>query len=110
MLTSTTGTKRMGRRAFLRVTAVAGGGILITAYTDAAAKLLAQAPRAPGLGSMRPNAFIRITSDETVTIMATNPEIGQGIRTSLPMIIAEELDANWNTVRVEQADLDETSY
>jgi CO/xanthine dehydrogenase Mo-binding subunit len=102
--------RKLGRRAFLRVTAVAGGGILVAAYSEAPARLFAQGSRGAASGSLAPNAFIRITSDGAVTIMATNPEIGQGIRTSLPMIIAEELDADWNSVRVEQADLDEAKY
>jgi isoquinoline 1-oxidoreductase subunit beta len=100
----------LNRRSFLRVTAITGGGLMIAAYLDPVADLFAQAPGAPPPPVLSPIAFIKINPDNTVTIVAKNPEIGQGVKTSLPMLIAEELDVDWKDVRTEQADLDEKAY
>jgi len=99
----------MNRRSFLRVTALAGGGMLLASYFEPVAEVLAQNPFAPG-APLLPNAFIKIAPDGMVTIMAKNPEIGQGVKTMLPMIIADELDVDWKSVRVEQADADQVKY
>ena len=102
-------TMRVDRRSFLRVTALAGGGIMLGSYLRVlqTADAFAATPAAP---EFVPNAFIRMTPDGIVTIVAKNPEIGQGVKTMLPMIIADELDIDWANVRIEQAPLDTTKY
>ncbi len=105
-----TTTLKLNRRSFLQVTAAAGGGMLAMCYGDPFGDFLAlaqgQAPPPP----LSPLAFIRIAADGAVTIMAKNPEIGQGVKTMLPMLIAEELDAEWASVRIEQTDVDPSRY
>jgi isoquinoline 1-oxidoreductase beta subunit len=96
------------RRAFLRVSALAGGGLIIIAYFDPIDELFAQGPQQAS--ALTADAFISITADGIVTIMSKNPEMGQGIKTSLPMTIADELDVDWKDVRIKQADLDEAKY
>jgi isoquinoline 1-oxidoreductase beta subunit len=111
MESSDTRTARtIGRRSFLRVTAIAGGGILFAAYIEPVETALAQAPQGPPPAVLTPNAFIRISPQGLVTITAKNPEIGQGIRTMLPMLIAEELDVDWKDVRIEQGDVNFAKY
>ena len=102
-------TTRVDRRSFLRVTALAGGGIMLGSYLRVLepTEAFAAAPAAP---EFVPNAFIRMTPDGIVTIVAKNPEIGQGVKTMLPMIIADELDVEWANVRIEQAPLDTSKY
>src|SRR6266849_4527631 len=102
--------KLIGRRSFLRATALGGGGLLLALYVEPMAKVFGQAPQAPFPATLGPSAFIRVTADGVVTIMSKNPEIGQGIKTSLPMMIAEELDVDWKDVKIQQADLDEGKY
>ena len=99
-------TTLVGRRTFLRISALAGGGMLIGLYVDSGTR--AQGEPAPA--QPVPNAFLRIATDGTVTIIAKNPEVGQGVKMLLPMLIAEELDVDWKSVRIEQADLDEAKY
>ncbi|HXZ11122.1 MAG TPA: molybdopterin cofactor-binding domain-containing protein [Candidatus Sulfotelmatobacter sp.] len=100
----------MERRTFLRASALAGGGLLLAYYAEPIAKAFASAPQWPSPVALAPNAFIRIAPDGIATIMAKNPEIGQGVKTMLPMLIAEELDIDWKDVRVEQADVNYAKY
>ena len=99
-------TKPIGRRHFLRVTALAGGGMMLALHSKPNARGQMPSPS----GQFPLSAFVRISPDGGVTIMAKNPEIGQGVKTMLPMLIAEELDVNWKNVTIEQADLDESKY
>jgi isoquinoline 1-oxidoreductase beta subunit len=96
------------RRSFLRVTTLAGGGMMLAFHFDPVAELLAQ-PQRPA-AQFLVTAFIKIDPQGVVTIMAKNPEIGQGVKTMLPMLIAEELDAKWTDVKIEQASFDPTKY
>lgn len=99
-------TTTFSRRNFLRVSALAGGGMIIATQIDVAAELFAQAPAA----AFSPNAYIKITADGVITIIAKNPEVGQGIKTMLPMLIAEELDVDYKDIKIEQGDLNTPAY
>jgi isoquinoline 1-oxidoreductase subunit beta len=91
----------LDRRNFFRISALAGGGFLLGSWNGEAAEVAA---------TFSPNAFIRITSEGKVTILSKIPEIGQGIKTSLPMIVAEELEVPWEKVTVEQAPVDQAAF
>ncbi len=105
---------QLDRRGFLRASALAGGGLMVTYWMPVReARANAESdvnPSAARENSFEPNAYVRITPDGYISLFATAPEIGQGVKTSLPMILAEELDADWNRVRVEQAPIDPQVY
>lgn len=98
------------RRTFLKVSTAAGGGMLLGFNWMVKAKAPADGTLKPGEEWLNMNAFIKIAENGQVTIMSPNPEIGQNVKTSMPMIVAEELDVNWQDVLVEQAPLDTQKY
>lgn len=95
---------RVSRRSFLHVTALSGGAMMLGVYAVDPRKALGQNPQGPPPFDAK--AFIKISPDGAITLISRNPEIGQGIKNMLPMLIAEELDVDWKTVKVEQADFD----
>ncbi|TWO32693.1 xanthine dehydrogenase family protein molybdopterin-binding subunit [Seonamhaeicola sediminis] len=99
------------RRSFLKTSVLASGGMLIGFNLFNACKEDAKMPvDLSQLNYNDFNAFIKISEEGKVTIFATNPEIGQGVKTSMPMLIAEELDVLWEDVYVVQAPLDTENY
>jgi len=99
------------RRNFLKTSVLAGGGMLIGFNLLNACKPNAVPPvDISKLNFTDFNAFIKISEEGYVTIFSPNPEIGQGVKTSMPMIIAEELDVAWDKVNVAQGALDTKNY
>lgn len=96
---------KLDRRSFLKLTAGAGAGLVLAFNMAGKAKAGQSADNTPDL-----NAYIRISPNGAIEIYSKNPEIGQGIKTSFPMIIAEELDADWQDVTVTQSPIDEKTF
>ena len=95
------------RRSFLRLATMAGGGLVLGYYLRPTGRAeVAKTDAGTVDGVFIPNAFIRIAPDGSVTVYSARPEVGQGIKTSLPMIVAEELGADWKTVTVLTAPID----
>ncbi|SFR51683.1 isoquinoline 1-oxidoreductase, beta subunit [Robiginitalea myxolifaciens] len=104
---------QIGRRAFIRNTSLAGGGLVLgfswlNSCKPEQAKTIAVMEMPKEWFEM--NAFLKIGDNGVVTIMSPNPEIGQNVKTSMPMIVAEELDVDWNDVIVEQAALNTENF
>ncbi|HXX12952.1 MAG TPA: molybdopterin cofactor-binding domain-containing protein, partial [Burkholderiales bacterium] len=105
--------ENLSRRTFLKGTAALGGGFALGLILDpfrphpfyggfiGSAEAADAAP--PPTGTLSPNVFVSIDNTGTVTIVAHRSEMGQGVRTSLPTILADELEADWGRVRIEQA-------
>ncbi len=95
------------RRDFLKLTSITGGGLLLGfSWFDAGAKMPAIVDAAKFAGNLEFNSYLSIATDGVITIFSPNPELGQNIMTSFPMVVAEELDADWKKVKVLQAPLD----
>jgi len=94
------------RRDFVRVTALAGGGLLLGVYgCDGMG-----GGEALPVGTLEPNAFLRLDPDGTITVISKHLEMGQGTYTGLATLVAEEMDADWNRVRVVAAPADVERY
>jgi isoquinoline 1-oxidoreductase beta subunit len=89
--------KAMSRRQFMKTTALAGGGLLLACHIPFGTR----AAQAAGDSTFSPNAFLRVGSDDSITIIVNKSEMGQGVYTSLPMLLAEELCCDWQKVTVQ---------
>lgn len=103
-------TTQINRRSFLKVSTAASGGMMLGFSWLASCSAPGETVKAPPKEWFDINAFIKIGDNGTITLYSPNPEIGQGVKTSMPMIVAEELDVNWEDVVVEQADLNLVKY
>lgn len=90
------------RREFIRLAGIGGSLVIAMSVMPGSASALTR----KNASSSALNAYVEINSDGKITILAPNPEVGQGVKTSLPMIVAEELDANWDDVVIENAPID----
>ncbi len=110
---SALGQLRLDRRSFLKITGVAGGGFVIASVCPTALAAVSAASEDADealVVTSELNAFIKVSSDGKITIYSANAEMGQGIKTALPMIIAEELGARWEDVEVLQSPVDESRF
>jgi isoquinoline 1-oxidoreductase beta subunit len=98
----------VSRRAFITATAAVGGGLMLD-FSVPGTSFAAGESSAPEAAATL-NAYVRIAPDGIVYIVAKNPEIGQGVKTTLPMLIAEEMDVAWKDVRCEDAEVDPAKY
>lgn len=115
--------KQLNRRDFIKLVGTAGGGLVLAIYLEACASdvpetatvspatstsspIPTSAPRPPAPFGWAPNIYLKIDQDGLLTVTAFRSEMGQGIRTAIAMLVAEELDVDWKSVRIEQAPAD----
>src|SRR5262245_14687461 len=96
---------KLHRREFLKVGALAGSGLLLGIRVPEA-----RAAGGKRVAPFQPNVFVRVDTTGAVTIWLARSDMGQGVRTALPMIVADEMDADWTSVRIEQADAHPAKY
>ena len=101
--------KQLDRRSFIKFTALAGGGLMVGVYAEPEI-FSQQRGGAAAPAPVDPNVYITVNPDNTFTVIAKNPETGQGMRNALPMLIADEFDVDWKQVKVKQADCNPTLY
>ena len=96
---------KTSRRDFIKITSFTGGGLVLgfSWFGSEAAPVILNKATA---GDLAFNSYLSIATDGTITIFSPNPELGQNVMTSFPMIVAEELDADWSKVKAVQAPLD----
>ena len=100
---------RVTRRSFIKLVGLAGGGFALAFHAgDRSAALAASSASAPAESAL--NAYVRVMPDGTIIIFNKSPEIGQGLKTAFPLIIAEELDADWTRVQAEQSPINQALY
>lgn len=97
----------LSRRDFIKVSSAAGAGLVLSFYLPSKGEALESAAEG---ATFVPNAWLRIDNDGIVTVTVARSEMGQGVHTSMPMMVAEELEADWKKVRVEQAIAHPTKY
>ena len=102
-------THSFSRRGFIKVASGAAGGLVLGLSMGAPGEAQAQSAGPPPR-PFAPGAFVRIAPDGKITLISKNPEIGQGIKTGFGVILAEELDAKWSDVTVEQAEVNRAVY
>src|SRR6187431_1868595 len=94
------------RRDFLKISSLTGGGLLLGFSWFSSEAEIPTMLKVPPAGNMGFNSYLSISTDGLIAIASPNPELGQNIMTSFPMIVAEELDADWTRVKVIQAPVD----
>lgn len=102
----TTDSAGLDRRQFMKVSLVAGTGLLVACHVPVRGKEAARVQGLSGDAGFTPNVWIRIAPDDTVTVMVKHTELGQGTTTGSCMIVAEELEADWSRMRAEIAPVD----
>lgn len=93
----------LSRRSFIKSTALVAGGLVVAFSIPQAKRFMGVANAAEAMPLPAPNAFLRIGADDSITVMLAHSEMGQGVWTTLPMLIADELDADWSKIKVEHA-------